>query len=192
MKGPVSFRRTIVVLFILTTLLYFFLNCDEQLLEFLSPENTESNKQRIDSFKDLLFVKAGKSVGKTWSVNIGAQGGVVRCTDHELHVPAGALDGDEKIKMTVIGFRPLEIDLQPDGLHFDNSATLNISYANANYQDLIESNFEIICLDDGVSIPSIVDTESKVVSGLIDHFSRYAISKGCSSITTETPLLQYG
>lgn len=179
MKGRKPFSSLVMAFLIIVAMITLMSGCDNQSPGIVSPDKTGVAEQGASLVNDSYLSSIGGSLVKAGSRWIGPWGGTVQVGRHFLCIPRYALDRRVKIRMSVSNGRRLVVHLGPDGLEFNRSATLTLSYARTNYNDLVESDFQIVCLDDGSFIPTTVDTESLTVSGPIDHFSRYAVSKGC-------------
>ena len=179
MKGVKSVSSACMVLIFAIAMLYCISGCEKMPSWILSPEKIETEVQKEPVASDLYLCSSGGSLAKADVDKIGPEGGTVGTGGHMLVIPAGALDENVRIKMHMAGSQPMAVSLTPDGLSFNQSATLTLDYSNTDYHGLDETNFSIVCLDDGSTMSSWVDTGSKTVTCSIDHFSRYAISKGC-------------
>src|SRR5262245_20606953 len=64
---------------------------------------------------------------------IGAAGGTLTAGPHRLVIPAGALDQPVKITMTAPTGRGVNaVHFEPEGLRFERSASLTMSYSNCD------------------------------------------------------------
>jgi hypothetical protein len=110
---------------------------------------------------------------------IGPKGGSLRIGDHELRIPVGALDHDVLISGTAPVSDVAEVDLQPEGLHFDKPAELELSYRNC-VQPPDWVNVVVVYLgnnDQILEVNASVDKKGlKSVVGSLAHFSRYAVA----------------
>jgi hypothetical protein len=110
---------------------------------------------------------------------IGPWGGTLHVGPHTFVVPAGALDHF----VTITAYAPSDkynhIDFEPQGLQFQKSASLTMSYANCNILGSLLPK-HIAYVDDQLNIlyllQSVDNIGSQKVTGAVDHFSEYAIA----------------
>lgn len=108
---------------------------------------------------------------------IGPQGGTLKVGEHELVIPAGALDHEELIVAESPTSSLVDVQFAPHGLQFLKSAQLKLSYKGCvrptSYQFLIA----YIQGNRVLELPPSVDRkDDDEVEADIDHFSRYAIA----------------
>jgi len=111
---------------------------------------------------------------------IGSAGGTIRVGPHTLTVPAGALFSPVAITgQLVTGSGVNAVRFQPEGLRFQRSAYLTMSYANCNLLGLLLPK-RIAYVSDELSILSYLlsvdDLLASKVTGRVDHFSNYAVA----------------
>jgi hypothetical protein len=111
---------------------------------------------------------------------IGSAGGTIRVGPHTLTVPAGALSSPVAITGALVTGRGVNaVQFQPEGLRFQRSASLTMSYANCNLIGLLLPK-RIAYVSDGLGIlsylVSIDNLFAKQVTGRVDHFSNYAVA----------------
>ena len=111
---------------------------------------------------------------------IGSAGGTIRVGPHTLTVPAGALSSPVAITGALVTGRGVNaVQFQPEGLKFERSASLTLSYANCNLLGRLLPK-RIAYVGDGLSILSyllsIDNLFAKQVTGRVDHFSNYAVA----------------
>ena len=107
---------------------------------------------------------------------VGPAGGAMVVGSHKLVIPAGALTRNHTIRAEQVTGRVNSVRFAPEGLKFEGSARLTLSYANCSplllkrvvYTDELLRVLELI--------PSIDDLRTKAVTGDIRHFSRYAVA----------------
>lgn len=110
---------------------------------------------------------------------IGPEGGTIHVGGHALSIPAGALD----TLVTITAVSPSDtvnhVQLRPEGLTFQQSASLTMSYANCNVLGLPVPK-RIAYTTDVLNIlyflQSVDDPISRSVTGRLDHFSDYAVA----------------
>jgi hypothetical protein len=111
---------------------------------------------------------------------IGSAGGTIRVGPHTLTVPAGALSSPVAITGALVTGRGVNaVQFQPEGLRFQRSASLTMSYANCNLIGLLLPK-QIAYVTDALGIlsylVSIDNLFAKQVTGRVDHFSNYAVA----------------
>jgi hypothetical protein len=111
---------------------------------------------------------------------IGPAGGTIRVGPHTLTIPSGALSSPVAITGALVTGRGVNaVDFQPEGLRFQRSASLTMSYANCNLIGLLLPK-RIAYVSDGLDILSyllsIDNLFAKQVTGRVDHFSNYAVA----------------
>ncbi len=115
----------------------------------------------------------------TATQTVGPAGGVIRIGPHALSIPAGALAAPVTITATAPSDKVNRVQFQPEGLVFQRSATLTMSYANCNLLGKILPK-RIAYTDDALSILSYLlsfdNLFAKDVTGRLNHFSNYAIA----------------
>lgn len=114
---------------------------------------------------------------------IGPLGGRLVVGDHELVVPQGALSQWVQITATQQSGTVAVVDFQPHGLRFAKPAALRMSYGSCTVppqgvQSIVYVNDENQILE---TPPSLDDAKVEAVTGLINHFSGYAIATGRSA-----------
>jgi hypothetical protein len=113
------------------------------------------------------------------TATIGPAGGTIRVGPHQLRIPPGALDGTVTITAVVPSARYNLVRFQPQGLEFDRSAVLAMSYANCGLLNrLLPSH--IAYTNDALQILELIPgidllLEAKVAAP-IHHFSNYAVA----------------
>jgi hypothetical protein len=110
---------------------------------------------------------------------IGPNGGSIKVGPHELKIPAGALDHEVIISAVVPVSSLVEVQLQPEGLHFATPAKLKLSYSQC-VQPPEWLRLFIVYLganDEILEITASRDKKGlKTVVGYLEHFSRYAVA----------------
>lgn len=109
---------------------------------------------------------------------IGPYGGTIEVGEHQLIIPRGALSSTVLITATQQSGTIAMVDFQPHGLKFAKPAVLQLSYGSCSApRNSVQS---IVYLNENNQIietpPSVDDQRSDNVSGLINHFSGYAIA----------------
>jgi len=129
-------------------------------------------------FQGLLLKCSPLQYDSTAAV-IGPDGGALTVGPHTFTVPAGALDSATLITAVVDPDSVNQIRFTPQGLQFQQPASLAMSYANCGWFGLfipkriayVTDDFQILQL-----IPSIDDVLHRTVTGQVSHFSQYAIA----------------
>ncbi|MFO7894150.1 MAG: hypothetical protein R6U63_10460 [Longimicrobiales bacterium] len=137
---------------------------------------------------------------------MGPEGGTLTSGALTLEVPAGALDEPVEITATVISdvaaAAPVDFlvvdgtgfDLQPEGLTFNEPATLSIRVADAPLPAGVSpSELRLLHLDgSGVTLPSELDPDRDVVTGTVDHFSSFGVGLATRFSRVACPDLSFG
>lgn len=110
---------------------------------------------------------------------IGPLGGLLVVSRHVLWVPAGALPGWVSITAVAPSDTVNRIRFGPEGLVFKRPVALIMSYANCNLRASPEAK-RVAYTNDSLEIlqyqPSADDVLRHKVTGLLGHFSTYAVS----------------
>jgi hypothetical protein len=110
---------------------------------------------------------------------IGPNGGSLKVGPHSLTIPKGALDHEVVISAVAPVSNLIEVQLQPEGLHFDKPAELELSYDRC-LQPTNWLKLFIVYLSDLDQILEVKTTQDskgiKTLSTDLDHFSRYAVA----------------
>ena len=115
----------------------------------------------------------------TASRTIGQSGGTIVVGPHYLTIPAGALPGPTTITAVAPSDKVNRVRFWPQGLQFQKSATLTMSYANCNLLGkvlpkriaYVDNDLEILYYVLSLDILNL-----RRVQGKIDHFSSYAVA----------------
>ncbi|PYP70672.1 MAG: hypothetical protein DMD41_14395 [Gemmatimonadetes bacterium] len=115
----------------------------------------------------------------TATQTVGPAGGVINVGPHRLSIPAGALGAPVTITATAPSDNVNRIQFQPEGLVFQRSAALTMSYANCSLLGKLLPK-QIAYTDDALNILSYLwsldDLFAKKVTGKLNHFSNYAVA----------------
>src|SRR5437870_4927562 len=115
----------------------------------------------------------------TATQTVGSAGGAIKIGPHTLSIPAGALGAPVTITATAPSGDVNRIQFQPEGLVFQRSAALTMSYANCNLLGKLLPK-RIVYTDDALNILSYLlsldNLFAKAVTGKLSHFSNYAIA----------------
>ena len=141
--------------------------------------------------KDFKILKAKSSVSlqkrfiSSWYVPLGGYGWAYAGDDEHgrswLYFPPYAMDQSTIITMDweSTGFLEGGAEFSPHGVQFNKPVTVWISYKDAELGDISEKDLKLWYFDEETGmwelIGDVVDTENKMVGGLLNHFSRYAI-----------------
>jgi hypothetical protein len=110
---------------------------------------------------------------------IGPEGGTIVVGANTFSVPAGALDSAVAITAVAPSDSVNRVQFQPEGLTFQQPASLTMSYANCDLAGSIlpkriaYTTDLLLILD---YLPSVDDLSGQTVTGLVSHFSDYAIA----------------
>jgi len=110
---------------------------------------------------------------------IGPAGGTLTVGPHTFTVPAFALSRWVTITATAPSDKVNRVHFDPEGLQFQKSASLTMSYANCNVLGSLVPK-HIAYVDESLNILyyllSVDDLLSQKVTGKVDHFSEYAMA----------------
>jgi hypothetical protein len=124
-----------------------------------------------------ILLQCSPLPASTHSASIGSRGGSLRIGPHTLVVPKGALSRNVTITGEVVSGNVNSVRMQPEGLRFQKSATLTMSYSNCTG---ILSPKKIVYTDELLNLLQILSStdlpRSKSVKANLEHFSRYAIA----------------
>ena len=99
---------------------------------------------------------------------------------HALVIPAGALDRPTEITMTLQAGRGVNgVHFEPEGLQFQRSAALTMSYANCDVLGKLLPKriaYTSSALDVISYLLSADNLWTKRVTGKLDHFSDYVVA----------------
>jgi hypothetical protein len=108
---------------------------------------------------------------------IGPKGDKIKAGSHVLVIPAGALAQEVAITAEQVTGSTNSVRFSPEGLTFAVPAELTMSYNNCTAVQLpkriVYTSEELNILE---VLPSKDKSRFKVVTGEIDHFSRYAVA----------------
>jgi hypothetical protein len=147
----------------------------------LEPVVVEPSQLNLGTFiKDLtnlrlLSCSPQPYVSKTQTV--GVAGGVIVVGTHRLVIPPGALRQPVTIRAEQVTARVNSVRFHPEGLEFERPAALTLSYANCSplliLKRVVYTNELLRILE---LLPSLDNRRDKTVTGVIRHFSRYAVA----------------
>jgi len=110
---------------------------------------------------------------------IGLLGGTMRIGPHVFMVPPGALFAPVTIEAKTAGGTGNAVAFKPAGLTFSTPAYLMLSYANCSTSGATAAK-QVAYTTDWLGIislvPSLDDPFTQHVTGLVSHFSNYAIA----------------
>jgi hypothetical protein len=108
---------------------------------------------------------------------IGSDGGTIKIGSHTLVIPRGALTKKTTITAEQIPGRTNSLRFSPEGLQFQKSAALTMSYKNCLVVLVKKS---IVYTDEKLKVLEVLRSldlfGKKTVTAPIDHFSRYAVA----------------
>jgi hypothetical protein len=130
----------------------------------------------LGNVTDLLLCSPQKYAVTTET--IGPKGGEIVVGSHRLKIPKDALSRKTKITAEQIRGSSNSIRFSPEGLRFETSAELTMSYENCV---LVLLQKKIVYTDEKLKILEVLKAsldlfKKKEVTAPIDHFSRYAIA----------------
>ena len=110
---------------------------------------------------------------------IGPDGGTIRVGPHSLLIPAGALPSPTVITAVVVSGPVTAARFEPEGLQFQQTAYLTMSYANCDLLGSLAPK-RIAYTTDALDILSYLVSVDDLVAGQVTaelhHFSEYAIA----------------
>ena len=108
---------------------------------------------------------------------IGPAGGQLVVGAHRLVIPAGALSTPVRITAEQVSGTVNSVRFSPEGLKFAKPATLTMSYGNCL---LVPLRKQVVYTNEQLKILDVVKSLdlqlTRTVTGLISHFSRYAVA----------------
>ena len=108
---------------------------------------------------------------------IGPQGGTLKVGEHELVIPAGALDHEELVVAESPTSSRVDVQFAPHGLQFLKPAQLKLSYKGCVRPTSLDFLIAYIEANRVLELPPSVDHKvDDRVEADINHFSRYAIA----------------
>lgn len=141
--------------------------------------------------KDLKIIKSNsgtrfqKRFVSFWYIPLGSYGWTYTGDDLYgkcwLYFPPYAMNQTTTISMDweSTGFLEGGAQFSPDGTQFNTPVTVWISYKDADLGDINELDLKLWYFNEATSmwelIGDTVDTANKMVGGLLNHFSRYAL-----------------
>ncbi len=110
---------------------------------------------------------------------VGPAGGVVALGPARLTIPPGALSAVVTIQAKIpAGYSGNYVQFKPDGLVFQQPASLRMSYSNCSLVNATQ--LKVAQVTDGLQIiqyvPSTNDLGGLTVTGQLQHFSNYAVA----------------
>jgi len=111
--------------------------------------------------------------------SIGPDGGTIRIGSHSLVIPAGALASPTIITAVVASGTVNGVRFEPEGLQFESSAYLTMSYANCDLLGSLAPKriaYTRDALDILEYLLSADNLFAQQVTGELHHFSEYAIA----------------
>jgi len=108
---------------------------------------------------------------------LGPAGGVIKVSKHNLVVPAGALSTVVSITAVAPADTVNRVVFRPEGLTFGQPALLTLFYGNCK---VVPQSKQVAYTSDWLAIlqyvPSSDAPPAKLVTGLLSHFSNYAVA----------------
>jgi hypothetical protein len=138
----------------------------------------------LDATTSLLqttgLLKCSQLPADTETATIGASGGTLTIGPHTLRIPAGALTSPVTITGSIVqGGKVNGVHFEPEGLQFQQTAYLTMSYANCNLLGSLAPK-RIAYTTDALQVLeyllSVDNLFSRKVTGQVHHFSDYVVS----------------
>ena len=146
----------------------------DPILEPLAPL-TDPVLELVDGALQLLTCSSQPYVQT--SARIGRDGGTIVVGSHRLVIPRDALKRTVTITAEQMPGRANSVRFAPEGLQFDKSATLTMSYSNCI--ELLAPK-QVVYTDEALSILELLKSRDvsrrQTVTAPVDHFSRYAVA----------------
>lgn len=172
--------------FLVTALLVsaaaFSLSCGEHTPFGVSPQQdlvgagTETVSKTVES---LTLLRCDPLPDVKVSQTVGPEGGVIQIGPHTLSIPAGALSENVKIKAEAPSDTVNHVHFEPEGLWFNKSASLTMSYANCGLVPSLPPR-KIVYTTDALVILEVLKSfdlpMQQTVTGRLEHFSDYAVA----------------
>lgn len=126
------------------------------------------------------LLKCSQLPADTETRTIGPAGGTITAGPHTLVIPSGALQRPTEITMSIrAGGGVNGVHFEPEGLRFDRSAALTMSYANCDLLGKLLPKriaYTTDALDVITYLLSFDNLFGKRVTGKLDHFSDYVVA----------------
>lgn len=152
--------------------------CGDRTLTNPAPAPNASLIGDLGSATGLL--KCSQLAADTETATIGGGGGTLKIGPHTLTIPAGALNAPVTITGAIVqGGGVNAVHFEPEGLQFDKTAYLTMSYANCSLLGSLLPK-RIAYTTDALTIVeyllSVDNLWARKVTGQLHHFSDYAVS----------------
>jgi hypothetical protein len=158
--------------------------CSEASRSPLAPEegNGSAVSARVSKSHDsveLVYCKPFKEASQT--ATIGLRGGTITVGPHSLWIPPGALLTPRTITARIAkNDYTHSVQFSPAGLQFAVPALLTLSYSGCDRHTLLQQ-LEVVYTSDSLDrilelLPSVNDPSKQTTTGVIRHFSRYAVA----------------
>lgn len=126
------------------------------------------------------LLKCSQLAFDTETRTIGPAGGIISAGPHTLMIPAGALKQPTEITMSIRTNGEVNgVHFEPEGLQFERSAALTMSYSNCDLLGRILPKriaYTTDALDVITYLLSFDNLWGKRVTGKLDHFSDYVVA----------------
>lgn len=144
----------------------------------LRPNEAKRNQHTVRNKRLSRLPYCEASAAVTATATIGPSGGLMSIGAHTLYVPKGALPQPVTITAVVPPDTLALVQFQPDGLVFEQAALFTMSYAHCDVQRRVDLriaqvNDDLLILE---YLPSFDVDQQKKVTGLLSHFSNYAVA----------------
>ncbi len=158
------------------------LSCGERSPVGINPRAPTPQGALLDSLVEIVsehttLLRCSPLPADSVTETIGPDGGTLQVGPHTLSIPPGALTEPVTITAVVPSDTVNRVQFQPQGLTFQQAASLAMSYANCSPADAAK---RIAYTSDALEIlelvPSVDDASAQTATGQVSHFSDYAIA----------------
>jgi hypothetical protein len=173
-------RARVLLTSLLTLVALSVASCDSESPTALAPpQSPELGLPGRGLLNNLTLMSCTPLVADSATALIGASGGTIDVGPHRLTIPAGALTNDVSITAIAPSDTVSRVQLFPEGLKFNKSATLRLSYGHCSGLGTLLPR-RVVYIDEDLDIlealVSVTNVFNQTVSGQLDHFSDYAVA----------------
>jgi len=190
MRRMITLHRTIIASCLLALLLVS--GCGEQPAKAPLGSNPEAAKSatglsktattdtRVARYNILDLALSEIEDFSTSQLVKASTGGTLYFGEFKFYIPPGSLVNDTIIGITMTSDKYIQMDFSPDGTQFNPPATMTVTYATANLQNIQPSKLSISWFNTAtnkwINIGGTVDQSKLSVSAPVSHFTEYTLS----------------